>query len=97
VPLDEFPKQKLPPDKTPLAEALQANGLIFRTHDLTPQDYELAQLRKAVLAQLKSQFEAEGFLFIYDNRLGDAEGVIQAIDEGLHARYLYHIQLDGPG
>jgi SAM-dependent methyltransferase len=93
VPKDEFPKETLPPDKTPLAEALRANDLTFRTWDLTLQDYQLAQRRKAVLAELRPQFEAEGTLFIYENRLGDAEGIRQAIEDGLHARYLYHVQL----
>jgi cyclopropane fatty-acyl-phospholipid synthase-like methyltransferase len=93
VPVDEFPNEKLPPDKTPLAEALRVNDLTFHTWDLTRQDYELAKLRKEVLLELKPQFEAEGILFIYENRLGDAKGVAQAVEEGLHARYLYHIQL----
>jgi SAM-dependent methyltransferase len=93
VPQDKFPKETLPPDKTPLAEALRVNGLAFRTRDLTRQDYRLAQRRKQVLAELKPQFEAEGTLFIYENRLGDANGICQAIEEGLHARYLYHVQL----
>lgn len=93
VPKDEFPKETLPPDNTPLAEALRANNLTFRTWDMTRQDYELAQRRKQVLAELKTQFESEGMLFIYENRMGDAEGISQAIEEGLHARYLYHVQL----
>jgi cyclopropane fatty-acyl-phospholipid synthase-like methyltransferase len=97
VPKDEFPKEKLPPDKTPLAEALLAISLTFYTWDLTTQDYELAQSRKKVLADLKPQFEAEGVMFIYENRMGDAEGVSRAIEAGLHARYLYHVQLDKPG
>jgi cyclopropane fatty-acyl-phospholipid synthase-like methyltransferase len=92
VPRDEFPKETLPPDKTPLATALAANGLAFRTWDLTRQDYALAQRRKEVLAELRPRFEAEGTLFIYENRWGDAQGTSQAIEEGLHARYLYHIQ-----
>jgi cyclopropane fatty-acyl-phospholipid synthase-like methyltransferase len=95
VPKDEFPKERLPPDKTPLAEALQANDLPFRTWDLTRQDYELAHRRKEVLTELKAQFEAEGTMFIYENRIGDAEGICQAIEDGLQARYLYHIQLPG--
>jgi hypothetical protein len=45
-----------------------------------------------VLAELRPQFEAEGAMFIYDNRMGDAEGISQAILENLHARYLYHVQ-----
>lgn len=97
VPKDKFPKETLPSDKTPLATALRANDLTFRTWDLTHQDYELAQRRKEVLAELKPQFEIEGALFIYENRLGDAEGICQAIEDGLHARYLYHIQLANPG
>jgi cyclopropane fatty-acyl-phospholipid synthase-like methyltransferase len=92
---DEFPKEMLPPDRTPLALALRANDLTFRTWDLTRQDYALAQRRKAVLAELKPQFEAEGNLFIYENRWGDANGISQAIEEGLHTRYLYHVQLAG--
>jgi hypothetical protein len=93
VPKDEFPKETLPPDKTPLAEALRVNDLPYCTWDLTLQEYELALRRKEVLAELKQQFEIEGTLFIYENRMGDAEGISQAIDEGLHARYLYHVQL----
>ena len=92
VPLDEFPKEMLPADKTPLADALQANGLVFKTWDLTSRDYLLAVRRKLVLTELKSQFEAEGNLFIYENRLGDADGIQQAIKAGLHARYLYLAQ-----
>jgi cyclopropane fatty-acyl-phospholipid synthase-like methyltransferase len=96
-PKDEFPRETLPPDKTPLAEALRANDLTFRTWDLTRQDYELAQRRIEVLTELKPQFEAEGALFIYENRMGDAKGISQAIEEGLHARYLYLVRLAGPG
>ncbi|MBK8900299.1 MAG: methyltransferase domain-containing protein [Anaerolineaceae bacterium] len=97
IPKEAFPKEKLLADKTPLAEALQANGLVFQTWDLTRQDYELAQRRKEVLTELKPQFDAEGTMFIYDNRLGDAQGISQAIEDGLHARYLYYIQLAEPG
>jgi cyclopropane fatty-acyl-phospholipid synthase-like methyltransferase len=91
VPVDEFPKDKLPPDQTPLAAALQANGLAFRTWDLTAQDLALALRRKEALLQLKAQFEADDALFIYENRLGDSEGIRQAIEAGLHARYLYWV------
>ncbi len=95
IPKDEFPADALPPDKTPLAEALRANDLPFHTWDLTRQDYALAQRRKQVLTELKPQFESEGLLFIYENRMGDAEGISQAVEEGLQARYLYHVSLAG--
>jgi cyclopropane fatty-acyl-phospholipid synthase-like methyltransferase len=92
VPKDEFPKDTLPADKTPLAEALRDNDLTFRAWDLTRQDYQLAQRREEVLTELKPQFESEGTLFIYENRLGDAQGIRQAIEDGLHVRYLYCAQ-----
>ena len=91
VPREEFPVDTLAPDKTTVATALKANGLTFQTWDLTAQDYALAQRRKEVLATCKAQFEAEGTTFIYDNRMGDARGICQAIEEGLHVRYLYHV------
>jgi SAM-dependent methyltransferase len=92
VPVEEFPKENLPPDRTPLAEALKANRLSFCASDLTPQDYALAVKRKQILLELKPQFEAEGIMFIYENRLGDANGVVGAIEQGVHARYLYQVQ-----
>jgi SAM-dependent methyltransferase len=89
VPVEEFPKDSVQADRTPLADALRANDLEFRTWDLTRQDYDLALRRRQVLLELKTQFETEGALFIFENRMGDAEGVRQAIEEGLHGRYLY--------
>jgi cyclopropane fatty-acyl-phospholipid synthase-like methyltransferase len=89
VPVEEFRKDSIQADKTPLADALRANGMDFRTWDLTRQDYELALRRRQVLLDLKPQFEAEGALFIFENRMGDAEGIRQAVEEGLHGRYLY--------
>jgi len=92
VPKEEFPADSVLADRTPLANALKANGLNFQTWDLTQDDYRLAQQRKTVLSDLRPRFEAEGLMFIYDNRMGDAQGISQAIEEGLHARYLYHVQ-----
>ena len=89
VPVEEFAVETLPPDKTPLAVALRANGLIFETWDFTDDEYRLALLRKQVLAELKPQFEAEEIMFIYENRMGDANGVSQAVEMGLQRRYLY--------
>jgi len=89
VPSDEFPKDSILPDQTPLALALQANHATYQAWDLTSQDYALAVQRKAVLLELQPLFEVEGNQFIYENRLGDANGISQAIEDGLHARYLY--------
>jgi cyclopropane fatty-acyl-phospholipid synthase-like methyltransferase len=91
---EDFRQETLHPEKTPLAEALKANDLVFCTVVLTDQDLELALKRKAVLLHLKPQFEAENALFILENRLGDAEGISRAIQEGLHSRYLYQAKLE---
>ena len=61
--------------------------------DFTAADYRHAQLKRAVLLELRPQFEAEDTMFLYDNRMGEAEGVLAAIDAGAHARYLYLISL----
>jgi SAM-dependent methyltransferase len=94
--IDEFPEESLLPSKTPLAGALQANDLSFHTWDLTDRDYDLALRRQEVLAELKPLFEAEGNLFLYENLIRETEGVRRAIEEGFHARYLYHVQLVEP-
>lgn len=95
VPVSEFPAENLAPDRTPLAQALAAEQFTLRTWDLTAADERLAQRRKQVLLELRESFAAEGNLFIYENRLGDADGISQAIAAGLHRRYLYLAQPAG--
>lgn len=91
--VEAFDSATLAPDKTPLGVALRAHGLAFTVQDFTAADYRLAQVRKQVLTELKPQFEAENLMFIYENRLGDANGVSRAVELQLHRRYLYHVQL----
>ena len=91
VPLDEFAAESVLPDKTPLAVALQANGLSFMVQEFTADDLRLAKRRQEVLAELGPAFEAEGILFIHENRTGDANGIRDAIERGLQRRYLYHV------
>ena len=93
VPIEQFDRGTLPPDNTDLARALQRRGLDYRAMDFTAADYRHAQLKRAVLLELRPQFEAEDTMFLYDNRMGEAEGVLAAIDAGAHARYLYLISL----
>ena len=95
VPKDQFPKETLPPDSTPLAQALTANGLAYTAMDLTDRDYELAKIRKRVLTELEGQFAEEDIMFVYENRLGEASGILNAIEEGLHRRYLYSVGRPG--
>ncbi len=91
-PREEFDTSTLAPDRTPLGVALLAHGLTFSTIDLTAEDYQLAKCRKEVLLELKPRFEADDIMFIYENRWGDSNGVMQAIEAGLQKRYLYHVR-----
>lgn len=85
---EDFPRETLAADQTPLVRALQANGLNFTTWDFTGEDYRLAQHRKQVLTELQPAFVAEDLMFIYDNRMGEATGISRSIELGLHRRYL---------
>jgi SAM-dependent methyltransferase len=67
---EEFDAATLAPARTPLGEALRANGLGFRTQDLEPR------------------FRAEGLDFVYENRMGEAQGIARGCELGLHRRYL---------
>ncbi len=89
MPVAVFPRETLPPDKTPLARALQKHHLVYQTWDLTEDDYRHAQRKKQIAEDLRPQFEAEGTLFLVENRLGEAHGVMAAIEAGAHRRYLY--------
>ncbi len=89
VPIAEFDVGTLPAAHTPLARALTANGFRFTFTDFSADDLRLAIRRQEVLADLRAEFEAEGNLFIYENRLGDANGIRGAYEEGLQRRYLY--------
>jgi SAM-dependent methyltransferase len=88
---DSFDKQTLAPDQTPLGRALAASGLPFRTWDFTRADYAHALLKRTVIEELRADLQCEGNLFLHDNRLAEANGVIAAVEAGLHARYLYHV------
>ena len=92
-PKETFRRETLPADKTPLADALVRSELGFATWDFTRQDHELAQRKREILEKLKPEFQAEGNLFLYENRMGEALGVLDAVESGMHARYLYCVQV----
>jgi SAM-dependent methyltransferase len=91
-PKARFDRATLPPQRTPLGAALHANRMSFETWDFTASDYALAQRKRASLERLRKTFAAEGNRFLYDNRLGETLGVLDAIESNMHARYLYRVQ-----
>lgn len=88
-PLAVFRRDTLAPDRTDLAVALLTNGFELQAWDLTSDDRQHALRKRAVLAELKSQFEREGTIFLFESRWGEANGVLEAIAAGAHRRYLY--------
>jgi len=97
VPIAVFPRETLPPDKTPVAQALQQHRLAYQTWDLTEEDYQHAQRKKQIVEELRTRFEAEGNAFLYENRHDEAYGVMAAVEAGAHRRYLYRCQLVAEG
>jgi ubiquinone/menaquinone biosynthesis C-methylase UbiE len=93
TPLPVFDRETLPPDKTPLGQALTRRGLAFRTWDFTEANYQHAQLKKRVLEELEPEFELEGIQFLFENRMGEALGEVAAFEAGANARYLYLARL----
>lgn len=89
---EQFDARTLAPGSTPLGAALAANGLRFTMLDLTAEDERLADLREAVLDDLRPQFEEQDLMFVYENRMGDARGTAKAIAADLHRRYLYRVR-----
>ena len=89
---EQFDARTLAPGSTPLGAALTANGLRFTTLDPTAEDESLADLREAVLDDLRPQVEEQDLMFVYENRTGDARGTAKAIAAGLHRRYLYRVR-----
>ena len=73
-----------------MALALQANGLTFTAQDFTAEDYRLAQIRKQMLTEFQAAFADEDLLFIYENRMGEVNGISRGIELGLQRRYLYY-------
>jgi cyclopropane fatty-acyl-phospholipid synthase-like methyltransferase len=92
-PIATFRRDTLPSDKTPLGEALARHGLHVRAWDFTQADYRHAQLVRQVLEELKPAFQAEDNLFLFENRLGEAHGIIAAVEARAPARYLYHVTI----
>jgi SAM-dependent methyltransferase len=90
---EKFDRSTLPPDHTELAVALHKLDLSYQTWDYSQTDYEHAQRKQQITEDLRTEFEAEGNLFLYENHRDEAAGVMRAFEAGMHARYLYRIDL----
>jgi ubiquinone/menaquinone biosynthesis C-methylase UbiE len=91
TPAETFDYETLHPDKTPLAVALKESSLHYKAWDFTAEDYSRAILKKKVAEDLREGLEAEGNRFLFDSCHGEAVGVMKAIDDNAHRRFLYHV------
>lgn len=94
VPVERFDRSTLPPAATDLGRALQRQRFTFKTWDVTAADVDHARRKRAVLEELAPDFAAEGIRWLYENRMGEALGIITAWEAGCHARYLYRATPD---
>lgn len=97
TPLAVFDRATLPPDCTELGVALKKRGWAFQTWDYSQADYQHAQRKLEISQALRAEFEAEGNLFLCDNHIEEAHGVIEAFEAQAHARYLYRVEKPAPG
>lgn len=77
------------PEETRLGQSLAANALAFETHDLSESDRRFWSRAKEMGERLRGEAAAEAG----DNsdllHLGETQAVLDLIDKGGHARYLY--------
>ena len=88
----EDSKELLLPKKTKLAQALKKHNLDFQTFDYTEKEHELWLKEKQVAEELKSEFEAEGNIDLYNSRIEESDYVLKFIESGRSRRYLYHVR-----
>jgi cyclopropane fatty-acyl-phospholipid synthase-like methyltransferase len=82
---------RLSPDETDLARLLKQHDLKFTTLDLTGHEAEHWRKKLFVLEQLKSEFEREGNLALYEYRHSEAARYAHW-DLRKRSRHLYHVQ-----
>lgn len=87
----EDSREKLKPDHTDLAESLKRNGLSYTVWCFTENEYEIWRRQKAVAEELKSDFESEGYVDLYESRIREAERLLEFVNDRRENRYLYHV------
>lgn len=91
-PIETFDRSTMPAERTPLGAALAGLGLPYTARDFSEADYAHARHKKRVLEEVRAQLAGEGATFLFDNRYGEACGVLAAYEAGCQARYLYVVR-----
>jgi ubiquinone/menaquinone biosynthesis C-methylase UbiE len=89
--ITESPESSLAASDTKLGAALRAHGIDFDSYDLSESDRRFWQRSKDAAEDMRADFEAEGNADLM--HLGETDAVLDLIQKGRHARYLYHSRL----
>jgi 2-polyprenyl-3-methyl-5-hydroxy-6-metoxy-1,4-benzoquinol methylase len=84
------PGESLAAGDTKLGAALRANGIAFDAFDLSESDQRFWKRSKDVAEEMRAEFEAEGNADLI--HLSETHAVLDLIQQGRHARYLYHVR-----
>jgi cyclopropane fatty-acyl-phospholipid synthase-like methyltransferase len=87
----ESPESSLAAGETKLGAALRANGVTFDVHELSESDRRFWQRSKDVAEDMRLDFEAEGNADLM--HLGETDAMLDLLQKGNHARYLYHARV----
>jgi SAM-dependent methyltransferase len=87
------PKERLRPEGTKVGRALQRLKLPFWTWDFSAQEIAHWKKKLDIAAQMRPLFEAEGNLWLYQFRLGEAKNHARTIGPHTRSRYLYLVPL----
>jgi len=79
-------------DGTKPAQALRRNNLSFHAWDYTRDECDHWRRSKEIAEELKTEFEAEGYLELYESHLKESDRLLQVVNEGRISRFLYHVK-----
>jgi ubiquinone/menaquinone biosynthesis C-methylase UbiE len=86
-------KEKLRPENTVLAEALERCGMQYETWDFTAEEKEFWKKSLDIASKLKDQFDEEGNLRLYESSINESTRELEFFDAGGKSRYLYRAWL----
>jgi ubiquinone/menaquinone biosynthesis C-methylase UbiE len=88
-------RETLKPDKTPLGVGLKDAGLDYQSLDFSNQTYDLMQLKRKIGEEMKTSFQEEGNMAIYEFIINESESSQAAYNPVTcnFARYLYQVIL----
>lgn len=86
------PPDRLWPENTDLARALQKHSLDFQTWDFTEEEIDIPRRQLQAARELIEAYRKEGNLDLYKDRLEESEIDLSRLEAGLERSYLYHLR-----